>query len=421
MKLKDAIVKSLEEMGKITNLAEITNHITEKYYHDFAYTERPRANVSSALGNFKRSGDKRVLELHFIKNNYLYYLSKDKEKLFINVNETYLTKVKALKFCLLKNYILKNEIIFKNSEYYMCSDGIGFRNSYDVEKMSDENTINLCAFVGLEDVFNSSMIKHYISVLGNIAIILDKGAVGVFNLKDFKLSDDKLSDNMNAIKVYSKVDCKFSNEQKDDLYELVRKEIEETYKKHPELITLEMKRIIHNNYYQFKLQTILLKLKNKANIPELEKNEFEKNLMNNINAEIKEKSDAEIYEFWSKMIEDSRAKAHVIETTIKEVIIETTTETPDKEIPKIETSEEPKPTNMNETYFIIRNSDGDTTVRAVSKEQLLRDINDGEFGNVLSELPENSDTNYWGEDVLIIKGKMIVPKAEQVITKYSID
>lgn len=76
---------------------------------------------------------------------------------------------------------------------------------------------------------------------------------------------------------------------------------------------------------------------------------------------------------------------------------------------------------MKETYFIIRNSDGDTTVREISKEQLLRDMNDGEFGGVLGNIPENPDTNYWGEGVVIIKGRIVVPKAEQVITKYSIE
>ena len=76
---------------------------------------------------------------------------------------------------------------------------------------------------------------------------------------------------------------------------------------------------------------------------------------------------------------------------------------------------------MEETYFIIRNSDGDTTVRAVTKEELLRDLEDGEYRNVLTELPNEPDTNYWGEDVLIIKGKLVAPKAEQVITKYNIE
>jgi hypothetical protein len=76
---------------------------------------------------------------------------------------------------------------------------------------------------------------------------------------------------------------------------------------------------------------------------------------------------------------------------------------------------------MKETYFVIRNSDGDTTVRAVSKEELLRDIEDGEYGDVFTELPNDPDTNYWGEGVLIIKGKMVSPKAEQVVTKYNIE
>jgi hypothetical protein len=76
---------------------------------------------------------------------------------------------------------------------------------------------------------------------------------------------------------------------------------------------------------------------------------------------------------------------------------------------------------MEGTYFVIRNSDGETTVRIISKEQLLEDIENGEFGDVLTEIPENSDTNYWGESVLIIKGKLVVPIAEQVVTKYSIE
>jgi len=76
---------------------------------------------------------------------------------------------------------------------------------------------------------------------------------------------------------------------------------------------------------------------------------------------------------------------------------------------------------MKEIYFVIRNSDGETTVRAYDKEHLLHDIQAGEYGKVMTELPEDPDTNYWGEDVLIIKGKMVSPKAEKVVTKYSIE
>ena len=76
---------------------------------------------------------------------------------------------------------------------------------------------------------------------------------------------------------------------------------------------------------------------------------------------------------------------------------------------------------MKETYFVIRNSDGDTTDRAYSKEELLREIEMGEFGRMISHLPNDPDTNYWGEDILIIKGKIVVPTEEKVVTKYNIE
>jgi len=80
---------------------------------------------------------------------------------------------------------------------------------------------------------------------------------------------------------------------------------------------------------------------------------------------------------------------------------------------------------MKETYFVIRNSDGDTTVNAVSKEELLEQIEEGEYGKegkgILSFLPDNTDTNYWGDGILIIKGKIVVPRGEFVITKFNIE
>ena len=79
---------------------------------------------------------------------------------------------------------------------------------------------------------------------------------------------------------------------------------------------------------------------------------------------------------------------------------------------------------MKEQYFIISNSDGDTIVEAVDKDTLLERIDEGYYGSdtgVLKELPKERDTNYWGENILIIKGKVVSPVAEQVVTKYSIE
>ena len=76
-----------------------------------------------------------------------------------------------------------------------------------------------------------------------------------------------------------------------------------------------------------------------------------------------------------------------------------------------------------ENFFIIHNSDGDTTVRIISKEELLKDLDNGDYGEdpiFLDEIPQ-SDTNYWGEErYLIIKGNIVTPKAKEKIIKHEI-
>jgi len=74
------------------------------------------------------------------------------------------------------------------------------------------------------------------------------------------------------------------------------------------------------------------------------------------------------------------------------------------------------------SYFIISNSDGDTTVDKISKEELLRRLNESYYGNVeYKNQVEESDTNYWGEGVLIIKGEIVVPEPIETVKEYDID
>ena len=76
-----------------------------------------------------------------------------------------------------------------------------------------------------------------------------------------------------------------------------------------------------------------------------------------------------------------------------------------------------------EKYFIISNSDGDTTVDVVDKETLLERIKEEYYGDreVFTEMPSDNDTNYWGEGILVIKGKVVSPKPVQVITDFEIE
>jgi len=78
---------------------------------------------------------------------------------------------------------------------------------------------------------------------------------------------------------------------------------------------------------------------------------------------------------------------------------------------------------MKETYFVIHNSEGDTTVEEISKETLLERIEERYWGNVnfLDSIPKDNDTNYWGENTIIIKGRIVTPNAEQIVTRYNIE
>ena len=82
-------------------------------------------------------------------------------------------------------------------------------------------------------------------------------------------------------------------------------------------------------------------------------------------------------------------------------------------------------------YFVITNSDGDTHVTPVSKETLMKEITPDEDGNTdyghidnitfLDAIPENTDTNYWGSGILIIKGDIVTPKPKKVVETFEID
>lgn len=78
---------------------------------------------------------------------------------------------------------------------------------------------------------------------------------------------------------------------------------------------------------------------------------------------------------------------------------------------------------MEENYFVIHNGEGDTTVRVYTKEQLLKEFEEeGAFHEgIFEEMPGGCDTNYWQGKALIIKGSLVSPQPEQVVTKYNID
>ena len=79
MTIKEAILKSLEDLKVPKSYMEIANHILEKKYCSFA-GETPHNTVSALCGDFIREGDSRVKRVKK-EGAYLYYLTKNEQNI----------------------------------------------------------------------------------------------------------------------------------------------------------------------------------------------------------------------------------------------------------------------------------------------------------------------------------------------------
>ena len=84
MTIKEAILKSLDDINGITNYMEIYNHIITKKYYDFGTAKTPASTVSASLGDFIRNGDARVKRIKQTGGTYSYYLTKNEQNIGID-------------------------------------------------------------------------------------------------------------------------------------------------------------------------------------------------------------------------------------------------------------------------------------------------------------------------------------------------
>ncbi len=85
MTVKEAILKSLEDINGLTNYLEIYNHIVAKKYYDFGQAKTPTATVSALIGDFIRNGDTRVKRIKETNGSYSYYLTKNEQNIGIEI------------------------------------------------------------------------------------------------------------------------------------------------------------------------------------------------------------------------------------------------------------------------------------------------------------------------------------------------
>ena len=84
MTIKEAIIKSLEDLAKLANSNEICDHIIEKKYTEFS-GRTPHSTVSAQLGDFIRNGDSRVKRIKQNNGSYSYYLTRNEQNIGIEI------------------------------------------------------------------------------------------------------------------------------------------------------------------------------------------------------------------------------------------------------------------------------------------------------------------------------------------------
>lgn len=85
MTLKEAVLKSLEDINDITNYLAVLNHIVDKNYYDFGVAKTPGSTISAVLGAFIRNGDTRVKRIKQGGGTYSYYLTKNEQNISIEI------------------------------------------------------------------------------------------------------------------------------------------------------------------------------------------------------------------------------------------------------------------------------------------------------------------------------------------------
>lgn len=85
MTIKEAILKSLDEINELTTYMDVYTHIVEKNYYEFGTAKTPTGTISALLGDFIRTGDTRVKRIKQEGGTYSYYLTKNEQNIGIDV------------------------------------------------------------------------------------------------------------------------------------------------------------------------------------------------------------------------------------------------------------------------------------------------------------------------------------------------
>lgn len=133
MTVKEAILKSLEDLKKASSHLDVYNNIKANQYYNFKKAKTPESTISALLGDFIRTNDTRVKRVKGEGGTYLYYLSKYEQD--INLNDLQQSDTKKQNSPKKKNVFqerdlhkllssyLKNQNIYSKTIFHEKSNG----------------------------------------------------------------------------------------------------------------------------------------------------------------------------------------------------------------------------------------------------------------------------------------------------------
>ncbi len=84
MTVKEAILKSLEDLNGLATSMDVYNNIVKNKYCELK-GDTPSSTVSGLLGDFIRNGDIRVKRIKKAGETYSYYLTKNEQNIGIDI------------------------------------------------------------------------------------------------------------------------------------------------------------------------------------------------------------------------------------------------------------------------------------------------------------------------------------------------
>jgi hypothetical protein len=112
MTIKEAILKSLEDIKGLANATEVYNHVVAHKYFKFG-AKNPSALVGSYLGEFIKNGDTRIKRQKITGESYKYYLTKFEQ--LLDIEQLGLPKQTAT------NKLKKDDYFEKDLHKLLCS------------------------------------------------------------------------------------------------------------------------------------------------------------------------------------------------------------------------------------------------------------------------------------------------------------